>query len=167
MKPYTMGHILFLHKYVSCCLYPGSRMQLTSYERLGVKTLDSTVLRLFCQMHFPHIFCQWLTGQGRLSGVGWIQESLEKLFPDTSCLPPDEAAADCLTNIWDGSSKRGNFTSPDIRSILFWFSHSLTFMDCKWKRMMITFEGRVERVERVCHVSVSISSHAFTGIPNL
>ena len=33
--------------------------------------------------------------------------------------------------------------------------------------MMITFEGRVERVERVCHVSVSISSHAFTGIPNL
>ena len=33
--------------------------------------------------------------------------------------------------------------------------------------MVITFEGRVERVERVCHVSVSISPHAFTGIPNL
>ena len=33
--------------------------------------------------------------------------------------------------------------------------------------MVITFEGRVERVEGVCHVSVSISSHAFTGIPIL
>ena len=55
MKSYTMGHILFLHKNVSCCLYPGSRMQLTSYERLWVKTLDSTVLRLFAKCTF-HIY---------------------------------------------------------------------------------------------------------------
>ena len=36
--------------------------------------------------------------------------------------------------------------------------------------MMITFKGRVKRVEGVCHVSVSILPilpHAFTGIPNL
>ena len=53
------------------------------------------------------------------------------MFPDVSCLPPDAAAVDCITNI----SKRGNFTSRYQISFLLCLA---LFDICEWKRMMIT-----------------------------